>query len=102
MSTASQHPSNSISDPGTPTSDSPRLEWGRGSWVHIGNNVSLHFSNEVIDALNRLLVRTGDTPEDLFRKALALYTLASDAHTEGKAVGTATSPDVLETEYVGF
>jgi hypothetical protein len=38
----------------------------------------------------------------VFRKALALYKLAREATKEGKAVGVAATPDVLETEFEGL
>jgi hypothetical protein len=67
-----------------------------------GNRITLDLSPEAIDVLSQLLNQTHDRPDDLFRKALALYKIAQDAHREGKAVGFASSPDALETEFVGF
>ena len=52
--------------------------------------------------LNELMSRTGDSPSSLFRKALGLYKLAEEANREGKAVGIASTPDALETEFVGL
>jgi hypothetical protein len=46
--------------------------------------------------------RTGDSPSDLFRKALGLYKLAEEAKREGKVVGIAATPNCLETEFVGL
>jgi hypothetical protein len=70
--------------------------------VHIGDKITLNLSPEASGLLNQLLNQTGDSPDDLFRKAMGFYKVAQDAHQEGKAVGVATSPDVLETEFVGF
>ena len=52
--------------------------------------------------MDELIDRTRDTPSDLFRKALGLYKLAEEAKREGKSVGVATSPESLETEFVGL
>jgi len=64
--------------------------------------VTLELSPEAARALDNLIGRTGDTPSDLFRKALGLYALAEEAKREGKAVGIAATPDSLETEFVGL
>lgn len=53
-------------------------------------------------AVKRLLAETGDSPGEMFRKAIGLYMMASDAKKRGKAVGAADSPEVLETEFTGF
>ena len=53
-------------------------------------------------AIEQLLNETGDTPGALFGKAIGLYMLSLEAHKRGKAVGSADSPDVLETEFTGF
>ncbi len=68
----------------------------------IGDEITLALSPEAQETLNDLMSLTDDSPKDLFRKALGLYKVAQDAHKEGKAVGVATSPDVLETEFIGF
>jgi hypothetical protein len=62
----------------------------------------LDLSAETTQALNELMSRTGDSPSDLFRKALGLYKLAEEAKREGKAVGVAETPDSLETKFVGL
>jgi hypothetical protein len=64
--------------------------------------VTLDLSPEAARALDELIGQTGDTPSDLFRKALGLYALAEEAKREGKAVGIAATPDSLETEFVGL
>lgn len=67
-----------------------------------GNKITLDLRPEASRMLNDLMNLTESDAEDIFRKALALYKAAVDAHWEGKAVGVAASPDVLETEFVGF
>jgi hypothetical protein len=64
--------------------------------------ITLDLPAEAAQALNELMSRTGDSPSDLFRKALGLYKLAEEAKREGKAVGIAETPDSLETEFVGL
>jgi hypothetical protein len=54
------------------------------------------------NAVNRVLTETGDSPGEMFRKALGLYVRALDSRKRGKAVGSADSPDLLETEFTGF
>lgn len=81
---------------------SHRTKLGPPFRVYKGNKIVLDLSPEASGVLNDLLNRTGDSPDDLFRKALSLYKAAQDAHREGKAVGVAESPDALETEFVGF
>jgi len=75
---------------------------GEESKEQKGNRITLDLSPEGSSVLNQLMNETADSPDDLFRKALALYKAAQDAHREGKAVGVASSPDALETEFVGF
>ncbi len=53
-------------------------------------------------AMNRVMADTGDSPGEVFRKALGLYMLALDAKSRGKSVGAADSPEMLETEFTGF
>jgi hypothetical protein len=53
-------------------------------------------------AVNRVLKETGDTPGEMFGKALGLYMLALDARKRGKIVGSADSTDALETEFTGY
>jgi len=64
--------------------------------------ITLDLTPEAAQALNELMSRTGDSPSSLFRKALGLYKLAEEANREGKAVGIASTPDALETEFVGL
>jgi hypothetical protein len=64
--------------------------------------VEIELSPEAAEMLEHLMDQTGDTPSDLFRKAIALYKVASEAHREGLAVGAAKSADPLEAEFVGF
>jgi len=78
--------------PGMPADDRPGPS----------GELNLRLSPEAVQVVSRLLADTGDSPAELFRKAVGLYRLSVDAHREGKAVGAAGSAEVLETEFVGF
>ena len=52
--------------------------------------------------LDHLIKDVGGDPTELFKRVIALYKLAKDAAQQGKAVGVATSPDSLETQFVGI
>ena len=90
----------------------PMLVTSAGSFVSVGSaaalgvsprtRITLDLTPEAAQAFNELMSRTGDSPSDLFRKALGLYKLSEEAKREGKAVGVATTPDSLETEFVGL
>ncbi|HMB02848.1 MAG TPA: hypothetical protein VKP69_03800 [Isosphaeraceae bacterium] len=77
----------------------PRKECGPGAWTIEGSRVGLVFPPEWIDFLNGLLRDTGDSPEQLFRRALGLDRLAIDTKKEGKAVRAAESADALSDEF---
>ena len=64
--------------------------------------VVVDLSPEAENLLKRLMDQTGDSPSDLFRKALSLYKVASESHRDGLAVRAAKSPDSLEAEFIGF
>jgi predicted transcriptional regulator len=68
----------------------------------VRTSIAIELSPEAARSLNELMSRTGDSPSDLFRKALGLYKLAEEAKQKGKAVGIATTPEALETEFVGL
>jgi hypothetical protein len=62
----------------------------------------LDFPPETTRQLDNLIRDAGGDATELFKRAIALYKLAKDAAREGKAVGVATSPDSLETQFVGI
>lgn len=90
----------------------PMLVTSAGSFVSLGTStalgvsprtrITLDLTPEAAQAFNELMRRTGDSPSDLFRKALGLYALVEEAKREGKVVGVATTPESLETEFVGL
>ena len=64
--------------------------------------LSLSMSSEGVDRLAQLARSSGKSLEDVISKAFILYTEAAEASRKGKAVGIAPTPDVLETQFVGF
>ena len=52
--------------------------------------------------LQELSSKTGESQDEVIRKALALYKVATEAVEQGKAVGIANDPNALESEFVGF
>ncbi len=64
--------------------------------------ITLDLTPEATRALEELTESTGQDVSVVFRKALALYKLAREATKEGKAVGVAATPDVLETKFEGL
>ena len=64
--------------------------------------ITLELTPEAGKALDDLAESTGQDVSSLFRKSLALYKLAMEATKEGKAVGVAATPDVLETKFEGL
>ncbi len=77
----------------------PETQTTVGPWFLEGPRIDLDLSGRALDELNRLLEVTGDSPEVLLSKAMGLYQLYVAAHREGKAVGAAASPDVLDIEF---
>jgi hypothetical protein len=52
--------------------------------------------------LSDLALRTGLSEGDVIRLALGMFKTAVDAKQQGKHVGVASTPDVLDMELVGF
>lgn len=59
---------------------------------------TITLSPEARELLTDLSRESGDSDEMVFRKALALLKVSSDARKEGKHVGFATDAGALETE----
>jgi hypothetical protein len=78
---------------------------GPGGQFHpMDHSVSfiLKFPPETTAELDELIKEAGGDATELFKRAIALYKLARDAVHEGKAVGVTSSPDCLETQFVGI
>jgi hypothetical protein len=63
---------------------------------------SLAMTPEAGDFVADLARRTGLREGDVIRLALGMFKTAVDAKEQGKHVGVATTPDVLDLELVGF
>jgi hypothetical protein len=69
---------------------------------NFSTQLTINLPPGVAKAVVQILEDTGDTPGGMFAKALGLYLLALRARKEGKVVGSASSPDSLDTEFTGF
>jgi hypothetical protein len=69
---------------------------------YVGDTITLKLSPEANRYLNRAMNLSNGEIDDIFRKALVMYTVALEAKRDGKAVGSAESADVLDVEFVGF
>jgi hypothetical protein len=65
-------------------------------------NVCLQLSHQSFATLDELAHSSGSSMAEVIAKAFVLYKAAAEASHQGKAVGIAPTPDVLETEFVGF
>jgi hypothetical protein len=63
---------------------------------------NLAMTPEADEFLADLAQRTGFTEGDVLRRALGMFKTAVDAKEQGKHVGVAATPEVLDTEFVGF
>lgn len=64
--------------------------------------LTLNLSAGADAILSDLAGRCGGDKADVLRKAIGLMNLAVNAREEGKAVGIAERPEVLESEFSGF
>jgi hypothetical protein len=63
---------------------------------------NLAMTPEANEFLADLTQRTGLSEGDVLRLALGMFKTAVDAKQQGKHVGVASTPDVLDIELVGF
>jgi hypothetical protein len=63
---------------------------------------NLAMTPEAEKFLASLAARAGKSEGDVIRLALGMFRTALDAKEQGKHVGVASSPDVLDIELVGF
>ncbi|GAC1448840.1 MAG: hypothetical protein NVSMB9_32380 [Isosphaeraceae bacterium] len=63
---------------------------------------NLAMTPEAGDFLADLAQRTGQSEGEVIRLALGMFKTAVDARQEGKHVGIAGTPEVLDIELVGF
>jgi hypothetical protein len=63
---------------------------------------NLAMTRDANELLANLGQRTGLGEGDVLRLALGMFKVAVDARQQGKHVGVASSPDMLDIELVGF
>jgi len=80
---------------------SPSSDTEISAFASPGSIYSMGLSDEDL-LLQELASKTGESPDEVIRKALALYKAATDAVEQGKSVGIAGDPSHLESEFVGF
>ena len=80
---------------------SPSSDTAISAFASPGGTYGMGLSDEDM-LLQELSSKTGESPEEVIRKALALYKAATDAVEQGKSVGIAGDPSHLEIEFVGF
>ena len=82
------------------------LRYGLGPFFRMTRRaaapVTIELSPEALDVFNQIMNMTEDKPNDIIRKAISLYKVAMEAHQQGNAVGSASTPSALDTEFVGF
>jgi hypothetical protein len=65
-------------------------------------SIDINVSGEILGMLDHLAQDSGLTIEEVVLRAFVVYKEVVEARRQGKAVGIAPSPDVLETQFVGF
>jgi hypothetical protein len=84
------------------------LKASAGSFSAIGGTASarivrnLAMTPEADEFLADLAQKTGLSEGDVLRLALGMFKTAVEAKQQGKHVGVAATPDVLDVELVGF
>jgi hypothetical protein len=63
---------------------------------------NLAMTRDANELLANLAQRTGLSEGDVLRLALGMFKVAVDAKQQGKHVGVASTPDLLDIELVGF
>ena len=82
------------------TATSGGLSIGGTAKARIVRNLAM--TPEADEFLADLAQRTGLSEGDVLRLALGMFKTAVDAKQQGKHVGVASTPDVLDIELVGF
>ena len=89
-----------MSNPDVPES---RLKLGPKSPTFLrGNRLDLELTDEVVSSLNDLMWHSGDSPAELFRKALALYKLGVEAKGEDNRLAIVGPEGEIVREIVGL
>ncbi len=67
-----------------------------------GGHVEIDLPDDIVSILNRALDRTGDSPAEMFRKALALDDVASVAKAEGNGLAVVGPDGEVVRDIEGF
>ena len=85
-----------------PNAREPRLKIGLGAHVLKGNRFDLQLNDELVSSLNDLMQHSGDSPEEVFRKALALYKVGVEAKEEDNRLAIVGPDGEIVQEIVGL
>ena len=87
-----------------PNSDAPksRLKIGPGAHALRGNHFDVYLNDELVSALNELLRNSGESPDELFRKALTLYKLGVEAKEEENRLAVVDPDGEIVQEIIGL
>jgi hypothetical protein len=89
-------------EPETPAMTDPNPPDRRSGDFLKGTHLHLELPIEVVSSLNNLMMHSGDSPGELFRKALALYKLGIEAKDEDNRLAVVGSDDEIVQEIVGL
>lgn len=67
-----------------------------------GNYLEIELPDEVVSSLNKLMLHSGDSPAEVFRKALALYKVGIEARGEDNRLAVVGPDDEIVHEIVGL
>jgi hypothetical protein len=67
-----------------------------------GNRFDVELPDETMSIVNDLLAHSGDSPSDLFLKALALYKVAMDAKAEGNHLAVVNAEGDVDQDITGL
>ena len=87
-----------------PNPDAPksRLKIRSAAQALKGNRFDVYLNDELVSDLNDLMRHSGDSPDELFRKALALYKLGIEAKEEDNRLAVVGSDGEIVQEIVGI
>jgi hypothetical protein len=90
--------------PDTPT-DHATIHYSFGPTLKlhlVGKHIEFDLPDDVVSILNMALMRTGDNPDEMFRKALALYEVAAVAKEEGNGLAVVGPDGEVVRDIEGF
>jgi hypothetical protein len=91
--------------PDTPPENNPKVRYAFGPTFNIhlvGPHIEFDLPDDIVNILNTALCRTGDNPDEMFRKALALYEVAAAAKDEGNGLAVVGPDGEVVRDIKGF